>query len=463
MLAFAALLGVLSFYNFGQPQFRDVGKARASYVHTWDMRVYFPAAKYANELGYDGVYLASVAAYAEERLAGSHKSIRRTGIRDLRDYEMRTVADLSDVPKRFSPERWVEFKKDMEYFWRSMGTGGYLGSLRDHGGNATPAWLLFAHGLFKTADATESTFLWTALLDPVLLFMFFVVAWRTFNVQTALFCLVVYGAITFPMFGSNWGGSTLRNDWMVLIGLGVCALHKKRFFLARLLLGCSAMIRAFPVVTLFFLVTPLIHFFVDHWKRGGQLPLFSETLRASRPLLSTAAGALLCAVLLAGASTATFGFDRSWGEWSRKISMHADKPNVNHVGLQTVVTYDPSNDFSALAKLGKPSSDWGPLQVENLKRRSWLYYVLMLLFTGLAVRACRRDNWADAALLGMMIPIYFTLRTITCIAFSSYRCWRRTPDSQLSENASSGWLPYSASFASPNTSAGTSTGITVAI
>ena len=36
--------------------------------------------------------------------------------------------------------------------------------------------------------------------------------------------LVVYGTTTFPWFGSNWAGSTLRNDWMVLLGLGVCAL-----------------------------------------------------------------------------------------------------------------------------------------------------------------------------------------------------------------------------------------------
>ncbi len=145
----------------------------------------------------------------------------------------------------------------MAYFWKAMGRDAYLDSLRDHGGNATPAWLLTAYLIYGSADATEVTFLWAALLDPVLLLMFFLAAWRTFGLRTALVCLVAYGATTVYQFGSNWGGSTLRSDWMVLIGLGICALKSRRLVLAGMLLGWAAMIRAFPAIALAFLAVPI--------------------------------------------------------------------------------------------------------------------------------------------------------------------------------------------------------------
>lgn len=200
LLAAVALLSVLTFYNFGHPQFYDAAKRKPTYVHTWDLRVYFPAVKYFDELGYDGVYLASVKAYANRELGGSLDPIAHVRIRDLRDYEMRTVGELASeihgITERFSPDRWTELEKDMSYFWKAMGKHAYLDSLRDHGGNATPAWLLAAYAIYRDADATEETFLWAALLDPLLLLIFFGVAWRTFGLRAALVCMVAYGATT---------------------------------------------------------------------------------------------------------------------------------------------------------------------------------------------------------------------------------------------------------------------------
>ncbi|MBW2627864.1 MAG: hypothetical protein JRE45_09600, partial [Deltaproteobacteria bacterium] len=231
-LAAMAFLSMLTFYNYGHPQFYDDAGRKPSYVHTWDMRVYFPAVKYFDELGYDGVYLASVKAYADDELEGSLDGIEQTRLRDLRNYEMRPVSELAEeihaVKDRFSPERWTEFKRDMSYFWKTMGPRDYLESLRDHGGNATPAWLFVASLIYGSAEANEATFLWAAALDPLLLLIFFIVAWRTFGLRAALVCLVTYGATTVYQFGSNWGGSTLRSDWMVLLGLGVCALQSRR-------------------------------------------------------------------------------------------------------------------------------------------------------------------------------------------------------------------------------------------
>ena len=409
LLAAMALLSISTFYNFGHPQFFDSAKRQPTYVHTWDMRVYFPAVKYFDELGYDGVYLASVKAYADEELDGSLNSISDVRLRDLRDYEMRSVADLADeihaVEQRFSPERWAELKQDMSYFWRAMGKRDYLGSLRDHGGNATPAWLLAAYMIYGSTDANESTLLWGALFDPLLLLIFFAVAWRTFGLRTALVCMVAYGATSVYQFGSNWGGSTLRNDWMVLIGLGVCALKSRRLVLAGMLLGWAAMIRAFPALALAFLVAPVAWglFAALRNPEHGAKPL-DEVV----PLFKVAAGALLIALVIGAASTTTFGWNESWGAWSEKISMHATRPNVNHLGITALASYDHDNLWHVLRERGEDPGLWGPRTAQTMKDRRWLIVLGMLFYTGLAVRASRRLRLSDAALIGtMMIPIYF--------------------------------------------------------
>lgn len=413
LLAAMAFLSILTFYNYGHPQFYDVQRGRPTYVHTWDMRVYFPTAKYFDELGYDGVYLASVKAYADDELGGSLDRIGHTRLRDLRTYQMRRVSEMTReihaVKDRFSPERWAVFEKDMSYFWKTMGHQAYLHSLRDHGGNATPAWMLVAHWIYGSAEAKESTFLWGGLLDPLLLLIFFLTAWRTFGLRAALVCMVAYGATTIYQFGSNWGGSTLRNDWMVLLGLGVCALKSRHLFLAGLLLGWSAMIRAFPALALLFLAAPVAWKLAAAWhKRRESSDEDVQPLRELLPLVKVGAGAVLVVVTLGGLSIHAFGLEKSWGAWSQKMSLHANTPNINNVGLTALLSFDPDNLWGNLRARGEDPAQWEPLTAQTMKDRRWLIVAGMLFYTLLAFFACRRARLSDAAVIGtMMIPIYF--------------------------------------------------------
>ena len=372
------------------------------------MRVYFPAAKYFDELGYDGVYLASLKAYSEEELDGQLEPIANVEVRDLRDYQMRTVDDLRDeiqgVDGRFSAKRWAEFKRDMSYFWGSLGRRAYLDSLRDHGGNATPAWLLAAYLIYGSAEAEESTLLVGAILDPLLLLLLFVAIGRTFGLRAALVCMVAYGATTVYQFGSNWGGSTLRNDWMVLIGLGVCALKRQRWTLAGILLGWAAMIRAFPALALLFLAAPIGWQMLSSLRRGEG---GAGSVKELKPLLELGAGVLVVALALGAASTAVFGWEESWGAWSEKIALHAIRPNVNHLGIRALVSFDADNLWGALRARGEDPELWGPRTAETMRDRGWLILLGMLFYTSLAIRACRNLRLSDAALIGtMMIPVY---------------------------------------------------------
>ena len=405
-LALMAVGAVLTFYNLGYPQFSYTLEGRRTYVHTWDMRVYFPIAKYFDELAFDGLYVASVQAHLEDAPNATVERLAATELRDLETYEMTTVARsveaMQRVKARFSPERWAEFKEDMAFFRRTMG-GGYLASLRDHGGNATPVWLLVAHLLFRWADASEATLMAAAALDPALLLLFFIVAWRTFGARTALLCMIVYGTTTFPWFGSNWAGSTLRNDWMALLGLATCALAERRWFTGGALLAWSALVRAFPVLAVAFLAVPPAWWLVDRWRASRRLPSAAELRAAQRPFLRASLGAIVCVVALGLLSAATLGPAKGWGQWAEKISRHSTKPNINHVGWRAVV----GTGVLAPRREHEQRLGWSEHHRRNVSRSRGVFLLGVGLAAALALLACRGRSLAEASLVGiMMVPFW---------------------------------------------------------
>lgn len=393
LLSLTAFLSVMAFYNLGRAQFHDHRLDKPSYVHNYDMRVYFPVAKYFDELRYDGLYLASVATYAEEHGGLDRPNIQKVELRDLRDHRMRRVDQVRDeveaIKQRFTPERWAELKEDMRYFWETMGSRGYLGSMRDHGGNATPFWLALAHLMFANAQASNEVLLWAALLDPLLLVGLFVAIWRSFGVRTALVAMVVFGANDFYMFGSNWAGATLRHDWMVYLGLGACALKTQRWTLGGALLAMSALIRAFPAIALFALALPLAWWLVERYRERETLPSWREVLEEHRWLVQAAAGALGCAVFVFLFSSLILGFE-AWPLWVKKITSFNADPHVNHVSLLTVTSGSEGNQ--AMVRAARLPFHVGAIAV----------------YVGLTAWVSRRAAPHQVALLGtMLIPVLF--------------------------------------------------------
>jgi len=413
-LVVLSLIAGASYYHFGWPQFRDESKGRQTLVHPWDMRVYFPVAKYFHELRFDGLYLASVAAYLDNHPGMPASSVARAHMRDLTDNEMRLAGQvmdqIQDVRKRFTPERWEAFKKDMKYFEDVMGAGAYLGSMQDHGGNATPVWLLGAYLLWHNAPASELTLTLTALIDPLMWLLLFIVMARTFGVRAMTICLIVWGTTDFSRFGTNLMGATLRADWMVALGLGACALKKQRWALGGGLLAYGGLIRAFPAFASFFLAVPPLWWLIDRYREKRAWPSGAAFLESQRPALLAIVGVIGTVAVLVAASSAVFGFHDAWFTWSRKIAIHAEQPNSNHVGIRNVVSYSPSLEGRKVAdeRRIEPWSAWQDLQRETFARRKVLFYLGVLLYTGLAVVACRRLRLDQAAILGlMMIPVYF--------------------------------------------------------
>src|SRR5262249_17447685 len=159
---------------------------------------------------------------------------------------------------------------------------------------------------------------------------------------------------------------------------GACALKKERWKLAGALLAGGAMIRAFPAMGVFFLPVPAFWWLWETRKREGKLPSVSRILERERPLLVTVAAAAVTVARLVAVSAARFGFAHSWGDWSQKISLHSVKPNVNHVGLRTLIQYSPSKSLRGLARTG---GDWSVEQVRTFHDRKPLYFLCIVAIT----------------------------------------------------------------------------------
>ena len=338
-LAVAAVAAFLAFYNLGHPQFLDHEHGRPEFVHTNDLRVYQPFAKYFKELQYDGVYEASILAYAEERRGGSLESLGMQELRGLNDHRVHRVRDLTEeirqVRARFSDERWAEFKHDMAFFMDLQGPE-YLSTLTDHGANATPVWVFFARLLLGHAPASEGLLIAAGLVDAVLLLLMAWALWRAFGLWPMLLAMTVFGANDLYMFGTNWTGATLRHDWLAMLGFAAAALKRQRWTLGGVCLALSALIRAFPVVALLGVCLPALWSFAERWRADRKAPSLKSWL-ADHPetvrVVLSAAVTVVGMVLLTGV---LYGF-ASWGRWLQKVTLLNRDVGVNEISLRALV------------------------------------------------------------------------------------------------------------------------------
>jgi hypothetical protein len=280
------------------------------------------------------------------------------------------------------------FKEDMRYFRQQMGSDDYLGSMSDHGGNATPVWFAIAKLLYSHTKASNETLLLGALLDPLLLLVMFVMIGRTFGVRTMLVSAVMFGANDFYMFGTDWAGATLRHDWLAYLGIGICLLRKERYAAGGALLALSAMIRAFPALALVGAAIPFGYYAWEHRRRTGSLPRWPQ-IGPHHPLVRTAAGAALCVVSAWLLSSLLLFFD-AWTAWLHKVSILDRDPHVNDVSLRALIAGSLGN------------------QHRVLMARLPLFLAAIVAFVMAVIAAGRGKRYDQAAVLGtMLIPVAF--------------------------------------------------------
>jgi hypothetical protein len=419
-LAVSAVIATLSFVNLLNPQFWDHHNNHKSVVHNFDMRVYYPVAKYFRELHFDGLYLASVAAYVDDVPGSNLDSLNGYEIRDLGTHRMVRVSEVHDqvnaIRHRFTSERWQSFVEDMRYFRQTMGTGDYMGSMHDHGGNATPVWFLIARILFYFTTANNTVLILGGLLDPLLLGLMFYAVKRTFGWRMMLVGITLFGANDFHMFGSNWVGATLRHDWMAYIGLGICALATKRWWQAGALLAMASLIRAFPAFLLISFTFPAMAWAYKFYNEEERLPRWADIREAQWPVVQVARSAAIT-VGTAFALTSLFLGPSCWPQWWHKVTLLERDPHTNHESLRMFMSFDLSTVPSALFG-PEPPMDWGQGLSRNWQAHQLLFGLLVALAVMAVFAAAYKRRPHQAAILGLiLVPVILSPANYYCHAF----------------------------------------------
>jgi hypothetical protein len=392
VLALCAALGIGAFYNLGHPQFWNDHQGRWSFAHLFDLRQYYPTAKYFAELSYVHIYDADLAAYAEQFGDQGLDRLAEQPVRDLETFEVVSVADrraeIGSIRSHFTPERWAAYRADTDWFRRAMGDHSYLDTLIDYGGNATPVWMAIAHGLFSVVPPSQGAFTWMGLIDLALMLAAFIAIGRTFGVRTMLASALVFGANDFVMYGTNWSGATLRHDWLAYLAFGLCALRRGHTLQGGAWLGLATMIRAFPILALAGAALPTVFRVGTNLVRTRRLPRWSELQRDEGAILRVAAGALAAALISAGVSALILG-PGSWIEWWAKVAKIESDPHPACVALRNLIA--------------------GTDDQARVLRARWPLYVGVMAVCSAAVAWLGRTMSIErAAVLGLcLVPVLF--------------------------------------------------------
>ena len=316
-VSIVVLIGALASYpNFGVWHPERSGYS-AGAIHYYDTFHYFAGAKYFSELGYTGLYEATLVAAHD---LGALKQI--PGTRDLSDYTFRPAdtIDAARVRARFTPERWQQFKGDIAFFGPRIEAWPEL--LTDRGYNDPPPRALLLYALVNGVPAGPRSLLILTSLDYLLMTGAFAAAWRTFGARRATLALAFLGLNFFARF--DWiGGSLLRWDWLAAVILAVSAYASGRGAVAGLCLGYATLARIFPGV---FLVPLAIK-----WALGRFRGTADRTLDSC---LAVGVGLVILATTMA----ISVGESRGHvGEFVSKIQAHAADQAVNAVGLRSVL------------------------------------------------------------------------------------------------------------------------------
>jgi hypothetical protein len=389
-LGVTGVLGVICFYNLAQPQFYSRGHDEWTFAHYLDLRQYYTTAKYFRELGYRGIYEADIATYLEDH-PERKEAVANIPMRDLHSHRMSTPAKqqarIDAIKSRFSPERWAELKDDERWFRDAMGNSHWLEMLCDFGGNATPVWMTIAHFLFSWTPPSNFGFTLLGLLDLVLLSGMFFAVWRCYGPRTALIVMTVFGANDFIMYGTNWGGATLRHDWLAYIGYGACALKKERWALGGALLALSTMIRVFPALAIVGAALPAALRVSETYVRERKVPNLRELLARERATVRMLVGAAATIVLTFAISSAVLS-PAAWPDCLKKISQLAADNHPASIALRSLI------------------GGWEDNQASVIRNRLPLFVAATLLYVGLVTLAARRRRADQGALLGMiLVPV----------------------------------------------------------
>lgn len=362
-------------------------------VRVWNVYHYYLGSKYFDELGYDGLYVATLAADREHHQRWT-KHVRT--VRNLSDYSLQPVQSaLADYEPRdhFSPERWRQFRNDVDALRKHRRSSAWRDIFKDRGYNGTPVWTAIGGALANRIPADSPWLVALCSLDLVLLAGALGLLARAYGIGPVLGVLLLF--VASPTNLNRLVGGFLQLDWLCAIIAAIALLRLRCFALAGAVLSYALMTRIFPV---FMAAMFLLPFLPRLW-RHGEWPI---------PAIRFAAGMFFGSLLLFGISVLPDeGFQR-WPKFVDNISTHRTDHVLGErrVGLEHAFTRDWSQASTDIDKAERS---------EFLDERRVIFgasavvLVLMSVFAALRLPTLAKSEGAADALLIGMIPVFALL------------------------------------------------------
>lgn len=308
------------------------------YLNPHDVYHYYIGSKYSREHRYIDLYRASL--IADLDLNNERKQsplFQGRSIRDLRTHEYESidavVEDGRSIRAAFSPVRWEEFKRDIQFFQDAVSpysSSKWTEMLRDKGYNATPVWNAIARAIsWRVPTSSEQANRWLPAFDLVLLAGMFALVARAFGATTTAMALLYFG-VSYMMSYPHIKGGFLRLDWLVCTVAAGSLLRLGRPALAGAALAYATLSRVFPVL---FALGPAVLLAESGWRalrtRGttGAVPL-------RRDLVVFFLAMSLTSVALVGFSLVADEGPALWSIFLDKIALHNSDMSSNRAGFK---------------------------------------------------------------------------------------------------------------------------------
>ncbi|MBZ0271031.1 hypothetical protein K8I61_03275 [bacterium] len=343
----------------------------------WNIYHYYLGSKYSKEVRYDYLYNYTLKAANENGDWLSHVSAAR----DMRSYRLRPQPFLiGRIDKRddFTPERWAEFVKDLEYMKGQIPRHRWKLLFKDHGYNATPTWNTLGSFLANAVSLHNPAgrVILFGFDHLLILASFLFVGWA-FGVRVA----AAFAAFFFAYYANEQitVAGYIRWDWFFGTVAGFCLFAKKKYLASTPFFAWAVMTRIFPA---FLIAAAGIVWLID--------AIRERRIRPERLKFAGAMAALMIVLFGMGAMHPR-GLS-VWRDFRVKIGHHTAKHYLGpkRIGLQHLFIDD----------LATPAVQIGRHREKAYERQETLANVsraaVALLFLLAVLR--RREN--DAFLLG---------------------------------------------------------------
>jgi len=334
LLIGCCLLSLAHYTAFGE--FHNLPKYGNQNFHPGEVYVYYMGSKYFKETGYFDLYACTSVAIREMNLEYPKATTPHLfAIRNLKDKVSSLTPQevwtqyMPECHERFSPQRWVDFKNDLQTLFN---IGAYDAwwrtTLFDAGYNSSP---IFASLASPVANLLPLAHTWNMIgyIDFLLIAIAACFIYRAFGLYPLLGFLLIFG--TNELSSYNWtGGSYFRHTWFASFIIALCLLKEKKYLWSGAVFAYSVGDRIFPLL---FFVGALVPLAYGWFKTKGQ--------KSDIVPFVTGFSIAMCVLLLI--SLKLYGL-ASWQDFFANMKIHNGPFWIPHVGLKKALVYYPGID-----------------------------------------------------------------------------------------------------------------------